>query len=469
MFSLQSFLKIDFFKTRYNALHLLTANTYNIKTIVTQHIYWVLLNGLIRGLQHKSPTETPVLLTQLNTLLNGFWPNAGELFKLIILISIRGWNWRQSIFEDVFFFSAITQRLRVVYLLFWYQHRVNRKRGIFGFKQVLVNFTIRRFTPTEFIFFQNIWAYLSVFYRGVRTLLLPFIVSVILGLLLLDYYNINFIRQIAAWAVVGLLFFWLFSGFNFFLKRYRFGKFTSAIQRFWKRTNTYFWLIEGFLFSLFFYYYLNSSQEVNYFFDEASLNQTYLPSLVSGYFSLFFLLIISVYSYYIMLNLPNFVFKQIVFHLKVVSLFMIVVFLLECYQFYYVLTAFFEINWVFNPQTNLWSLEWFSPKLRVKHQYFLLALIAKYWHFLFIFFSWLFVIMKCFEQKRLHYTLFGVNVQNCLLLILLNLLFYVGWLKWLMRRFGDVIYFWFFTDYNQWNALMYLNEIVLLVSQLANF
>lgn len=298
----------------------------------------------------------------------------------------------------------------------------------------------------------------STFYKGCKTLLLPIFISALLCIILIDYYNINFIRQIASWAVVGLIFFWLMSGFNFFLKRYRFGKFTSAIQRFWKRTNAYFWLIEGFLFCLFFYYYLNSSQEVFYFFDESNLNQTGLTSLSSFYASSIVLFFLIFYSLFLMLNLSNFVYKQQILHLKIITILFVYIFLIECYQFYYVITLFFEMTWDFDGLSNVWSLDWRTPKIRVRNQYFVLALIAKYWHFLFIFFSWLFLILKSFEQKRLHYTLFGVNVQNCILLFLLNLLFNIYWLKWLFRRYYDVVYYWFFVDINNWSFLNLTTE-----------
>lgn len=297
------------------------------------------------------------------------------------------------------------------------------------------------------------------FYTKLKTLILPTVMSISLVFILIDYYNINLIRQMAVWAVVGFLFFWLMSGFNFFLKRYRFGKFTSAIQRFWKRTNTYFWLIEGFLFCLFFYYYLNSSQEVYYFFDESNLNQNNLTAPLSFYFTTLPLLFLIIYSFYIMLNLPSFLYKQQVFHIKIISIVLVYIFLIECYQFYYVITLFSEISWDFENNSNSWSLTWRSPKIRVKSQYVILALIAKYWHFLFIFFSWLFLVLKSFEQRRLHYTLFGVNLQNCLLLLVLNLLFNINWIKWLFRRFYDTTYYWFFTDSNAWLLESMLNEL----------
>lgn len=302
--------------------------------------------------------------------------------------------------------------------------------------------------------------YLSVFYRAIKNLVLPLVVSIFLGILLLNYFSVNFLKNLAAWLVVGLIFFWLMSGFNFFVKRYRFGKYTSPIQRFWKRANAYFWLIEGFLFLLFFYYYLNSSQEVYYFFDEANLNQPQLLSLTSFYFSNILLLLLIFYSIFIILNLNSYNFKQLLTHLTVVTLGIIFIFLLECYQFYYIISMFYESTWAYSGENGVWGLTVDSPKLRAKQQYFILALIAKYWHFLFIFFSWLFVVFKSYEQRRIHYTLFGVNLQNLMLLLLLNVLFVANWVKWIIRRFYDISYYWFFADLNNWTTSVTAEELL---------
>ena len=298
--------------------------------------------------------------------------------------------------------------------------------------------------------FKVYYNYLAIFYKGMRSVLLPIFLSIILGIILLNFFSTNFLRNVGVWIIVGLIFFWLISGFNFFLKRYRFGKYTSSIQRFWKRTNAYFWLIEGFLFLLFFYYYLNSSQEVYYMWDEANLNQHQLLSLTSFYMSSFILISLIMYSFFLLLNLNSYSFKQLLIHLTIITLGIIFIFLLECYQFYYIITLFYENVWNYLGEDSVWQLDVDSPKIRAKQQYFVLALIAKYWHFLFIFFSWLFVVFKSFEQKRIHYSLFGVNLQNLILLLLLNSLFVINWLKWIFRRFYDMVYYWFFTDQNMW-------------------
>lgn len=287
-------------------------------------------------------------------------------------------------------------------------------------------------------------------YNAIRSVVLPVLVSLLMIFLLINFFKIEIYTNVGIWGVLGFFFLWLMSGFNFFVKRYKNGKFTGAIQRFWKRTNAYFWLVEGFLFTLFFYYYLNSSQEPLYMYDESNFNQTFLPNLTTFYFSIILLIFVIFYSYYLLLNISNFSFKQQLTHLLINSVLMIYIFLLESYQFYYLVNTFFEITWEYAEDIKTWVLETENPKIRVKTQYLMLALIAKYWHFVFIFFSWLFLLYKSYERRRVYYSLFGFVIQNCIILMLLNLLFCVQWLKWLIRRYYDVIYYWFFTDSNNW-------------------
>lgn len=359
---------------------------------------------------------------------------------------------------------ALKAYLIVIYCFFFgkveYKAELHKVRSLIVFEREKENAhmlkTINALTSPS-----RIISSLNVFYSSLKTLILPVIVSLLCGVILLNYYSVNLLRNIAGWVVVGFLFLWLMSGFNFFLKRYRFGKFTSAIQRFWKRTNAYFWLIEGFLFLLFFYYYLNSSQEVYYMFDESNLNQTQLLSVNAFYMANITLIILIVYSTYVLINLNSYQFKQLLAHLTIITCGLIFMFLTECYQFYYIITMFYESTWEYLGSDGVWQLNIDSPKLRTKQQYFILALIAKYWHFLFIFFSWLFVVFKSFEQRSVSYNLFGVNLQNLLLLLILNTLFLANWLKWVVRRFYDTSYYWFFSDTNAWTYYELMRELLL--------
>lgn len=77
-------------------------------------------------------------------------------------------------------------------------------------------------------------------------------------------------------------------------------------------------------------------------FDEASLNQSSLLSLVNFYLTGALLLLLVLYSIFILLNINAFTFKQLLVHLSIVSVFVIFIFLIECYQFYYIISSFYE-------------------------------------------------------------------------------------------------------------------------------
>ena len=82
--------------------------------------------------------------------------------------------------------------------------------------------------------------------------------------------------------------------------------------------------------------------------------------------------------YYVILNLGALSFIQLFTFLVLVSIIILNIFLVESYQFYYVLGSFKEFGWVYNVEEQLWGLELESSRLRLKHQYLLMCLIAKY-------------------------------------------------------------------------------------------
>lgn len=297
----------------------------------------------------------------------------------------------------------------------------------------------------------------------VLTVFLPASVALFLFLLLIDFFQVVFVRQLAIWATVGLIAFWLFSGFNFFLKRYQFGKYTSSVQRFWKRANAYFWLLEGFLFIIFFYYYLNSSQEPLYMFDESANNQQQCVSLLAAFESYLLLAVIIGVTLYLQQILAAVRFSHLSVWLLLLTAGLLILLLLETYQFYYVITKFIEASWVYSEKEQLWTQELETNRMRTKYQYLVIALAVKYWHFIFIFISWVFAITKTFEQKKLTYSALSLLSQNLLILFALNLFFYLNWAKWFIRRLYDTYYFWFFTNTNDCLFRDIAAEVTLLI------
>lgn len=308
-----------------------------------------------------------------------------------------------------------------------------------------------------------------VFYNFFKTTIIALSLSVLYFIYTVFFFKIQFLKQLAVWFVIGMLYFWLMSGFNFFVKRYQYGKFTSQIQRFWKRTNTCFWLIEGFLLLLFFYYFLNSSQEPLYMYDYSAINQEFLVSLQVVFINIVLLSVVIYFMYFTLLRINSNSWTQLNIYLLVISVFVFFSFFLETYQFYYIISSFNERLWVFNEEENLWVIDIENPILRTKHQYLFVCLIAKYWHFLFIFLSWVFFLIKSFERRKVTYVLFGANLQNMVLLYVLNFACYIQWFKWLYRRFFDLPYTWFFTNIDSKFFVRLFFEIKLLVVSLFNF
>jgi len=93
----------------------------------------------------------------------------------------------------------------------------------------------------------------------------------LLGLLLglSSFYYLTYIRLLPfnkvmlEWLLITMFLYWVMSGFVFFIKKYQYSKYTSVIQRFWKRTYILFWLIESGVLLVFFLYNLNCTRRTS--------------------------------------------------------------------------------------------------------------------------------------------------------------------------------------------------------------
>ena len=295
---------------------------------------------------------------------------------------------------------------------------------------------------------------------NLKWILLAGIISFFYFFISLFYIQIDLTKQLTIWYILFIVYFLLMSTFNSFLNKYKYGKFTSAIQRFWKRTGIIFWLIEGFLFLLFFYYFLNSSQEPLYMFDYSNLNQEYTIQLKSTYKNTVLLALGLYLCFILILNINFMVYSQIILLLTIITTIIFFSLYIESYQFIYILNIFADKDWVFDEETQMWSLELEENALRVKQQYFVLCLIAKYWHFIFIFISWFFFYIKSLETSSVSITMLGYNTQNLLILYILNLLCLVQWIKVIFKKFLEITYYWFFIQYDEKFFFNFTQELI---------
>jgi hypothetical protein len=347
--------------------------------------------------------------------------------------------------NQVLFFSEILKQNN--------NEKLTRQNNYFSAPYKLNNFV--------FIVKNSFSSYLSILTNNLKWLIVALFISVVYFFISLYYIQVDLTKQLAVWFIVLIIYYLLMSTFNSFLVKYKYGKFTSAIQRFWKRTNMIFWLIEGFLFLLFFYYFLNSSQEPLYFFDYSSLNQELLIQLKSSYKNML-LLSVAIYLSFVLILNNNFLnYYQNIILLAVISLIVFYMLYVESYQFVYTINLFADKDWIFDDVKRLWILEVEQNNIRVKQQYFILCLIAKYWHFIFIFISWFFFLLKSIEINKINYTLMGYNVQNLLILYVLNLMCLVQWGKWVFKKFIEITYSWFHIQYDEKLIAVIRDEILL--------
>lgn len=294
-----------------------------------------------------------------------------------------------------------------------------------------------------------------------------YVISLLVSIAYL-YYSIVFNsldvnKNLIQCVILFFFFYWLMSGFNFFIKKYKFSKYTSAIQRFWKRSFVIFWLIESYLFLIFFFLMINASEESSNGYDFSRF-----PKI--GYFSWkLFIIKIAVIAYIIFIldstiksNKNTYLFKNI--NKIAISLFMLVyIFWLEFYQFYYIVSTYKYIDWVYDISTNSWILEQQKYYTRVTNYYITICLIAKFFHIVFIFIFFLFSMYKFILEKDINFNLLSSNYQNFLILYILTWLYMYPWFKYFIKKIIDVPYYWFFINFKANILIEILLEMYLII------
>jgi hypothetical protein len=382
---------------------------------------------------------------------------------------------REEIYYYLFKFKwFFLQNLSVEYvfikLLSWKREVINKDR--FGvrinsrLKQVKWNFY------TDALCLKNIKDILNVksllFFSGIKYiwkalrywvfgLFLCFVASYYLMYIRLIPFN----KIILEWTLIVMFLYWLMSGFVFFIKKYQYSKFTSVIQRFWKRTYILFWLIESGVFIIFFYLTLNASEEPVYMYDQMKIYKTHLFSWRCFLLKLLPISTLVVLGYYTQLSLKWNTFSKHSPILLLITLILTYVLWLEFYQFFHVINFFGNLVWVYDYDEYLWNLELEFRRTRLANNYVAVCLMAKFWHLVFIFVFWLFFMLRVNEIGRIRYPLLVANLQNFIILYLMSWLYMYPWLKFVIRPHMDVTYYWFFLNARHIGVRVFFNDIKL--------
>lgn len=248
------------------------------------------------------------------------------------------------------------------------------------------------------------------------------------------------------WVGVSMLLYWLLSGFVFFVKKYQFSRYTSVIQRFWRRSYILFWLIESCLLLVFFYLMVNSSQESFYMFDQGYFLKTHLFSWKLFLFKCIIVVSLITYSYLFLLNLKWTTFNKNILGLALLTVLLLYLVWTEFYQIYWVSNFYANFAWLYDVEEAVWSLEFDNRRTRMVNHYIMVLFILKFWHIIFIFGCWVFFLLRSNELETITYPLYSFNFQNFIILFLMMWLFMFPWFRHTYNWIGEIPYYWFYVD-----------------------
>lgn len=261
-----------------------------------------------------------------------------------------------------------------------------------------------------------------------------------------------------AWIIVFMLFYWLISGFVFFFKKYQYGKYTSAIQRFWKRSFILFWLLETCLLSVFIYLTFIASQESFFMFDQIQIYKTHLFSWRLFFLKIIPIVILLISSYFLLFLLKWNLFSKYSIWLFFITVALTYIVWLEFYQFYHIVNFYGNLNWVFDLDERIWNLELENRRTRIVNNYVMWLLILKFWHLIFVYIFWLFFVLRSWEIKKAKYPLLAANLQNLIILYLMSWLVMYTWIKFFFKKFMDIPYNWFYVNNRFFFLRVFFND-----------
>lgn len=301
-----------------------------------------------------------------------------------------------------------------------------------------------KFNFLNFIFFlsQKI-----LFLGRVNTTLL---ISVTLTSVILFFSkSIIFYEMFNKYCVVLMLVYFLLSMFIFLKNSYKYNRYTSSIQRFWKRSYILFWLIEFFLFIFFFYILLTHFKESNYFLDWKTL-MFFNYSISCFFFNQLFLIIGMIIINYFILYFFKFKNNYVSILFLILNVLLLMFFYNEFLKFIYVVNYyyyFYKSKKLLIKKTVTFSFknDFLLLKTRTNNHYLNLIILIKFWHIVFIYLFYIFVV-NSHLSKNLSYDNISSNLQNFIFLLVFHITLYVFFIKSYLVFFFSNIYFWFFVN-----------------------
>jgi hypothetical protein len=327
----------------------------------------------------------------------------------------------------------------------------------------------------------NIFFYTNYFFKKIKNLIVLYIYKniffflktiyvssfffIIIIFIKIIYRNIILIKYFNKLSILLIFIYFVISTFLFLNKNYNFGKYTSSINRFWKRSYIIFWLLEFFVFFLFLALLLFHYSESTYSLDLKNLLDKKI--LLNNFnFYVFFITSYIIYNLYLILffiKVKNSTYINLV--LYILNIFIFIFLLYEFTKFYYTVNYYFNF---FKKTNTVVKKKYFNfiykngsvfTKTRTIKQYTNLIILLKFWHVFFIIINYFFLINSVVFKKKITYNNISVLLTNFIILYIFNMVTFFYNFK-LIFFFLSKSFFWFFIHFNLNNIYILFYEII---------
>ena len=383
-------------------------------------------------------------------------------FKKISNIYWLKWYFRFSWFFKHDFFVSSVIYIYLYFLSNFFKKKYNYNKNNFNYKTFNVNNNYLKKSKKNLFFNSKLLLYgIYSIWMHIRLWILPVTIVCLFFYYSFFLKSLPFIKVIFGYFLIFNMFYLLLSGFVFFFKKYQYRLYTTAIQRFWRRSLIIFWLIEISLFVVFIYLTLNASQEPIHMYDTLQIHKThfyswryFLLKIVTSSLLLVFVYLLLLFNKWNTFSKVN----NIVF---IITILLFYIFWLEFYQFFYILTSYGKTNWHYKLEEHIWNLEVDFKRTRIVNHYVTICLIAKFWHILFTVIFWVFFVLRGIESSRFRYPLLVSNLQNFFIIYFMSWVYMYPWFKFFFRKILDWQYYWFFLNNRRLGFFLFCNDIKL--------
>lgn len=360
----------------------------------------------------------------------------------------------KTIFFLFYIFSTNNNNFKKYFIFNYKNNRFYKKA-----KQIKQN-NLYKTENKNYFFYKKFFDGFKYIFISIRFWLLPVFIFVIISLFLCFTKIIPFYKFSFTSFVLLSFFYWLISGFVFFIKKYRYRYFTSSIQRFWKRCFSIFWILEFFLFFCFFYLTVMGSQEPFFMFDNSQIFKTHLFSWKLFILKIFPLSLLIVLTYFLILSIKWNIFSKLNFFIILITFLLFLILWSEFYQFFHIISFYSNFSWKYDEDDNYWFLDNELKRTRISNHFLTICLIAKFWHIIFALIFWFFFIIRNLELNKLRYSMISANFQNFILVYILSWLYMFPWFKYFFLKFFNNPYYWFYLNNKKIVFFIFTNDFI---------